>query len=140
LPEGEQNAGNNPDRINRDSRRAERVGPVEPRDEAQRALELAWDLINNTQKFTYGLQYYGPQLGYMVFMISETFDSFISASDPFFYWHLFLNDKPAFKGIDELLLNARDRLRFSFDRYIPEQHVGTMLALKHEFQTSQKLK
>jgi hypothetical protein len=50
----------------------------------QRALELAWDVINKTQTFSYGLQYYGPQLGYMVFMINETFDSFVSTSDPFF--------------------------------------------------------
>lgn len=42
---------------------------------AQDALELAWNAINSTAKFTFGLQYYGASLGYMVFMINETFDS-----------------------------------------------------------------
>ena len=53
---------------------------------AQAALELAWNQINSTKKFTYGLQYYGTSLGYMVFMVNETFDSFLSEAEPYFYW------------------------------------------------------
>jgi hypothetical protein len=104
---------------------------------AQQALELAWTAINNTQTFTYGLQYYGPQLGYMVFMIDETFDSFLSAAQPFFYWHLFVNDQPAKQGIDSTILQDGDRVKFSFDRYIPDQHAGTLLESKFQFQRRQ---
>jgi hypothetical protein len=106
---------------------------------AQQAMELAWSAINSAQKFTFGLQYYGPQLGYMVFMINETFDSFVSSSEPFFYWHFFVNDQPASTGIDGTILNAGDRIKFSFDRYVPEQHAGTLLEAKHRFQTSKRL-
>jgi len=32
--------------------------------------------------FTFALQYYGPTLGYLVLMINETYDSFISSAAP----------------------------------------------------------
>ena len=102
----------------------------------QAALEAAWSSINNTEKFTFGLQYYGSQLGYMVFMINETFDSFVSSSQPFYYWHLFVNDTPATMGIDGIRLNPGNHMRFSFDRYIPTQHAGTIMEAKFKFQTS----
>jgi hypothetical protein len=51
---------------------------------AQDALELAYDQINSSATFTYALQFYGSQLGYLVLMINETYDSFISSAAPFF--------------------------------------------------------
>jgi hypothetical protein len=106
---------------------------------AQDAIEIAWNAINSTQRFTFGLQYYGSKLGYLVFMINETFDSFVSSSEPFFYWHFFVNDVPAPTGIDGTILKAGDRVKFSFDRYVPEQHAGSLLEAKHTFQTAKTL-
>ena len=51
---------------------------------AQDALEAAYDQINSSATFTYALQFYGSQLGYLVLMINETYDSFISSAAPFF--------------------------------------------------------
>jgi hypothetical protein len=67
---------------------------------AQDALELAWNTINSTAKFTFGLQYYGTSLGYMGFMINETYDSFISSEEPYFYWEFLVNNTAQAKGID----------------------------------------
>ena len=53
---------------------------------AQNALELAYDQINSTGKFTYGFQYFGRTLGYLVFMVNETYDTFTSSAMPYFYW------------------------------------------------------
>jgi len=49
---------------------------------AQDALEAAYDQINSSATFTYALQFYGTPLGYLVLMINETYDSFISSAAP----------------------------------------------------------
>jgi hypothetical protein len=51
---------------------------------AQNALELAYDQINSTEKFTYGSQYFKRTLGYLVFMVNETYDTFTSPATPYF--------------------------------------------------------
>jgi hypothetical protein len=107
-----------------------------PNMNAQDALEAAWIKINSTEKFTYVLQYYGLNLGYLVLMINETYDSFVSSSFPFFYWHFFVNGEPASAGIDNTKLNPSDHVRFSFDHYVPEEHKGTTMEAKYQFQTS----
>jgi hypothetical protein len=41
---------------------------------AQDALEAAFNQINSSATFTYALQFYGSELGYLVLMINETYD------------------------------------------------------------------
>jgi hypothetical protein len=101
---------------------------------AQDALEAAYDQINSSATFTYALQFYGSQLGYLVLMINETYDSFISSAAPFFYWEFLVNDQPATKGIDNTILSAGDAVKFSFELYVPVKHKGSLLETKREFQ------
>ena len=101
---------------------------------AQQAMEAAFNVFNSSQTFTYALQYYGRQLGYLVTMINETYDSFVSTAAPFFYWEFLLNGAPAQQGIDGTLLNPGDTIAFSFEAYDPVRHVGSTLAKKHDFQ------
>lgn len=100
---------------------------------AQQALEAAYNKINSSATFTYAIQYYGTQLWYLVVMINETYDSFISSAAPFFYWEFLLNGRPAKKGIDSTILNANDTIEFSFQRYDPAKHKGSSLEAKHRF-------
>ncbi len=104
---------------------------------AQDALELAWNQINSTAKFTFGLQYYGTALGYMVFMVNETFDSFLSSAEPFYYWEFIVDGVPQNHGIDSTKLNAGSTVTFTFTQYVAAQHAGTTLEAKHTFQLSQ---
>jgi len=103
---------------------------------AQQALEAAYDQINSSATFIYALQFYGRQLGYLVMMINETYDSFISSAEPFFYWEFFVNNQPAKKGIDNTILSAGDTVKFSFQLYIPAKHKGSLLETKRRFQMS----
>ena len=103
---------------------------------AQEALEEAYRIINDTKKFTYALQYFGSSLGYLVLMLNETYDSFISSSSPFFYWEILVNGVPATTGIDHLQLKPGDHLMFSFERYDPLKHQNSTLRAKYERQVS----
>lgn len=102
---------------------------------AQDALEAAYNLINSSATFTYALQFYGSQLGYLVLMINETYDSFISSAEPFYYWEFLVNDAPATEGIDNTVLSAGDAVKFGFEQYIPLKHKGSLLEAKREFQS-----
>lgn len=101
---------------------------------AQDALESAYDQINSSATFTYALQFYGSQLGYLVLMINETYDSFISSAEPFYYWEFLVNNVPATKGIDNTILSDGDAVKFSFEQYIPIKHKASLLEAKREFQ------
>jgi hypothetical protein len=101
---------------------------------AQNGLEEAFRVINNTTKFTYALQYFGSSLGYLVLMMNETYDSFISASSPFFYWEILVNGTPATTGIDHIMLQPGDHLMFTFERYDPVKHAASTLKAKYEHQ------
>lgn len=103
---------------------------------AQDALEEAHRVINDTQKFTYALQYFGSSLGYLVLMLNETYDSFISSSSPFFYWEILVNGAPASTGIDHIQLQPGDHLMFTFERYDPAKHARSTLRVKYEHQIS----
>ena len=102
---------------------------------AQTALELAYNTINNSQQFTYGLQYFGS-FGYLVFMINETYDTYAPSSAPYYYWEFLLNGQPASQGIDETSLNDGDTVGFAFSLYVAEKHAGTTLAVKHKLKTA----
>lgn len=101
---------------------------------AQQALEAAYNQINNNSVFTYAIQYYGSGLGYLVLMINETYDSFITSSAPFFYWQFLINGAPAQAGIDGVTLNPGDVVSFSFEMYVAAKHAKSTLAAKHSFQ------
>ena len=99
---------------------------------AQQALEEAYNAIGNTEEFTYGIQYFGTKLGYLVFMINETYDTFISSSEPFFYWEFLVNGEPSSTGVDSTILNAGDVVGFVFEQYEPVKHSKSLLRLKHD--------
>ncbi|SKB02128.1 protein of unknown function [Prosthecobacter debontii] len=101
---------------------------------AQQALEGAYNQINNTSQFTFSLQYYGAQFGYLVMMINETYDSFISSAAPFFYWAFYLNGVTSQTGIDQTVLNAGDTITFAFETYSAETHQASTLGIKHSRQ------
>jgi hypothetical protein len=102
---------------------------------AQQALEAAYNQINSSQKFTYMLQFFGKQLGYLVGMINETYDTFVSPGAPsvvpLFYWEFLVNNIPAGKGIDSTPLAAGDVVTFTYTQYIPQPNVSSQLATKH---------
>lgn len=105
----------------------------------QDALEAVYHALNTTEQFTFALQFFGPKLGYLVIMINETYDSFISKGGglarPFFYWQFLVNDQPATGGVSTIRLAARDHVRFEFEMYAEERHEGTTVAMKHKHQT-----
>ncbi len=109
--------------------------PWLPNMNAQQALEGAYNQLNNSSQFTYAIQYYGTSLGYLVVMVNETYDSFISSSSPFFYWEFLVNGIPAQTGIDGVVLNPGDIVTFSLEMYIAEKHQASTLGAKHSFQT-----
>ncbi|WHS55510.1 MULTISPECIES: DUF4430 domain-containing protein [Pseudomonas] len=103
---------------------------------AQQALEGAYNIINNTSVFTYALQYYGDNLGYLVMMINETYDSFISSSAPFLYWEFLVNGSPAATGIDSIMLEPGDAVSFELEIYDAAKHTHSTIAGKRQFQAS----
>lgn len=108
---------------------------------ALNAMELAQGVIEPlpNEQFTFGLQYYGRALGYLVNMINETYDSFISrggeGASPFFYWQFLVQGAPAVQSVERTKLNAGDVISFEFETFDPASHRGTLLAAKHARQT-----
>lgn len=97
---------------------------------AQQALELAWVALEEERKFTYTLQYFG-QYGYMVSMINETYDTFMSTYAPYYYWEFLVNGQPQNQGIDGTTLNEGDQVSFAYGLYTT-QEASPQLAAKHE--------
>lgn len=108
--------------------------PWSPNMNAQQALETAYNKVNNDSAFTYAVQYYGSSLGYLVMMVNETYDSFISSSAPFWYWEFLVNGQPSQVGIDSATLKAGDVVGFSLEMYTPEKSAASTLHAKHAFQ------
>jgi len=104
---------------------------------ALRAMELAQAVIepNPNEQFTFCLQYY-TGLGYLVSMINETYDSFISrggeTATPFFYWHFKINGADATLSVDNQPVNDGDRITFEFGTYVEAIHKATLPAVKHK--------
>ena len=99
---------------------------------AQQAMEEAFVAQNPLGEFTYALQYYGKQLGNLVIMINETYESFISSAAPYYYWEFLVNGSPSSKGIDSTILNAGDAIAFELQVYDKQQHASTTVGAKHE--------
>jgi len=77
----------------------------------QSAMEAMWNQIHSAGSFSYALEYYGSQLGYMVLMIDGVYDT---PTAPFSYWELLYNGQPATVGIDGLSLNDGDQIEFTY--------------------------
>jgi hypothetical protein len=99
----------------------------------QQALEAAQTASPTT--FTFGLQYFG-NYGYLVFMINETYDTFVSSGDPYYYWEFLIDGIPAPAGIDQTTLDAGTTVGFSFVEYEPDTHSESLLAIKHKSRSS----
>lgn len=99
---------------------------------AQQALEAAWRQVHDTNRFTYGLQYFGEGLGYLVFMLNQTYDTFAPLDHPYFFWEFLVNGTPADKGIDGVTLRPGDQVGFRFQTYDSDAHAGTPLQAKHD--------
>jgi hypothetical protein len=107
------------------------------------AMQKAYDAINSPQEqFTFALQYYGSGLGYLVVMINEVYDSFISrggqAARPFYYWEFLHNNQPAQAGVDNTQLKPGDSITFEFEMYDQGASTRTLAKAKFEHQTAKK--
>jgi len=104
---------------------------------ALKAMEAAHAKIepDPNEQFTFALQFYGAGLGYLVSMINETYDSFISRggenASPFFYWNFLVNEVPSDRSVYSKTLVEGDRVLFRFERFVEHAHRGTLLAVKH---------
>ncbi len=98
---------------------------------AQQAIEKAFDSQKSPTGFTYALQYFGGKLGYLVIMINETYESFISSSHPFYFWEFLVNGQPAQSGIDNTTLNAGDVIDFELRTFDPTIPAGSTMHAKY---------
>ena len=104
---------------------------------ALHALQLAHEAIEpiDGEQFTFALQYYGSNLGYLVTMINETYDSFISrggeSATPFFYWNFSVNGQPATAGVDRTVLSDGDDINFSLQIFNAENRNEFVMTTKH---------
>jgi hypothetical protein len=93
---------------------------------------------NPNEQFTFALQHY-TGLGFLVIMINETYDSFISrggeTASPFFYWNVKVGGSGITTSVEKTILRAGDVLTFDFGRFDPNAHSGTMIETKHNLQT-----
>lgn len=104
---------------------------------ARTALERAYDASTTKGDFTFSLQYYGSQLGYLVDMINETYDTFVSKYEPYFFWEFLINGNPATVGIDNTILNDNDTVEFQFVTYNVTIHKNTLLEAKYNLKKIQ---
>ncbi len=106
---------------------------------ALEAMESAFGVINQSEQFTYALQYYGQDLGYLVVMINEMYDSFVSKGGkearPSFYWEFLVNGEPTAKGVSHTVLARGDEVEFELEMFVPEKHRRSLLSVKHAYQT-----
>lgn len=96
----------------------------------QNALETAFNQ-NSAANFTFSLQYYGSY-GYLVDMINETYDTFISKYQPFYFWELLVNGNVSQTGIDTTILNDGDVVEFLFTTYTSTTHPSSTLHAKYK--------
>lgn len=92
----------------------------QPNMTVRQALETAYNSQGSTRDFTYMLQYYGNDFGYLVDMINGTFDTFTLSNHPYFFWELFVNDTMSQTAIDNTILKDGDIISFQFNQYNPD--------------------
>ncbi|OKS84770.1 DUF4430 domain-containing protein [Mucilaginibacter polytrichastri] len=98
----------------------------------QIAIEAAYNALSPQKSFTYVLQYYGSQYGYLVEMINGTYDSFVSTYSPYFFWDFIVNGAASNMGIDGTNINDNDVITFTYTLYNAIIHVDTVLAAKFQ--------
>jgi hypothetical protein len=99
---------------------------------AQQVLEVAFNSLRGTGELSYALQYFGDPLGYLVVMINETYESFMSSTHPFFFWEFLVNGVASPTGIDGTILHAGDMVTFELQTYDAVTHAGSTLKAKFE--------
>ena len=103
---------------------------------AQQVLERASTQLQKPSDFTFALQYFGPSLGYLVLMINETYETYMSSTHPFFFWEFLVNGTPSQTGIDNTIVNAGDTITFSFETFDPVRHARSTLKAKFDLRTT----
>lgn len=98
---------------------------------AVQAMRAAIDQTQDQQVFTYSLQYFSGGLGDMVVMINQTYDTIGSKESPYYYWDILVNGQPAQKGVDTLVLNQGDELKFQFAVYQADA-ASAVVQMKHK--------
>ena len=96
------------------------------------ALEEAYNKQYFSGPFTYSIQYYGRSVGYLVNMLNETYDSFASKHEPYYFWEFMVNNEAAPSGIDNTLIEDGDVLSFSYVTYTAKIHAQTTLQSKYK--------
>lgn len=96
----------------------------------QIAIEAGYNALAGQNSFTFMLQYYGSNLGYLVDMINGTYDSFLSTYAPYFFWDFIVNNVSSNTGIDNTPINDGDVITFTYTTYNAEAHAATTLSAK----------
>src|SRR6202035_2097362 len=89
--------------------------------------------IQDSSEFSFGLQYYGTSLGYMVTMLDGTYDEPVQPGQPGQYWKFVLNGKDAQQGVDYTTLSPGDTIGFVYEPYDAEKHRDTHMEIKHQY-------
>lgn len=90
---------------------------------AQAALEAAYN--THADPFDFSIAYYGTGLGYLV----EEFDGI--GDQPQVFWLFMVNGKVSPVGIDQTILNAGDKVSFTYSYYSNGAAVEPQQAAKH---------
>lgn len=106
--------------------------PFTPGMNAQQAMEGAYNSLNDANQFDFALEYFGSAFGYLVVMMNGTYDSFISSSQPYYFWAFYVNNELASAGIDNTTLQAGDSVSFEFQIYTPGAAAGSILDAKYK--------
>jgi Domain of unknown function (DUF4430) len=95
--------------------------PWQPDTNIQRALELAYDQEKAAgRKFSFALQFFGTDLGYMIIMMDGLLDNPSDPTDP--YWWFTINGQSADVGIDDYIVQPGDSLEFDYTPFNPHKH------------------
>ncbi|SMO35914.1 DUF4430 domain-containing protein [Solitalea koreensis] len=95
----------------------------------QQALERAYDIDQlEGSDFSFGLQYFGHKLGYMVFMLDGIYDDVENKKN---FWVLIVNDKVSDQGIDSVILNPDDEMKFDYQSYATDTQAHFLMIEKY---------
>lgn len=105
--------------------------PWHPGMNAQKALEGAYNAVNDHSAFSFSVEYFGSSLGYLVVMLNGRYESLAPSDDPYYYWEFFVNDVASSKGIDSVTLHRHDVVTFTFEVFNADRHNTTTVGAKH---------
>jgi hypothetical protein len=105
------------------------VLPWQPNLNIHQALELAYDQEKAAGRtFSFALEFFGTDLGYMIIMIDNFLDNPADPADP--YWWFRINDTSATIGIDDYIIQPGDSIEFDYTPFDPQRHTGRANAAK----------